>query len=165
MDTQVKLYLERSGNELRLAVIINNLSQSEVKSELGGEKEDTFYSSVITHAYYAMFYAAKAILLTKNIKTDIPDVHKKTLDAFKEAFVDSGILDVELLKIYNKMIIRADELLGLLQHEKKKRGQFVYKTISQANKEPAEESIQNARKFISHIKMIVEKIKEEIHSD
>ena len=156
MDTKIRQYLERAGNELRLSNIINNLSQSELKAKLGGEKDDTFYSSVIVHAYYAIFYSAKAILLTKNIKTDIPNVHKKTLESFKENFVDSGILDVELLKIYNKMVIRADELLGLFQQEKRKRGQFVYKTIPQANKEPAEESINNAKKFVSHIKIIIE---------
>jgi uncharacterized protein (UPF0332 family) len=157
MDIAIKQYLERAGNELRLASILKNLSGSKEKVNFGAEKEDTFYSSVISHSYYAIFYAAKAILLTKNIKTDLPEVHKKTLEEFKKNFVDSGILDVELLKIYNRMIIRADELLGLFQQEKKKRGEFVYKTLPQANIEPAQESIENAKKFVSHIKMVVEK--------
>ncbi len=158
MDIQIKQYLERSGNELRFAIITKNLSESDLKVELGGEKDDTYYSQVITNAYYAIFYSAKAILLTKNIKTYAPNIHKKTLDAFKENFVDSGILDVELLKIYNEMIVKADDLLGLFQQEKKKRGEFVYKTIPQANKEPAEESINNAKKFVSHIKMVIENL-------
>ena len=55
------------------------------------------------------------------------------------------------------MIVRADELLGLFQQEKRKRGQFTYKTIPQSNIEPAEESIKNAKKFVSHIKQIIEK--------
>ena len=55
------------------------------------------------------------------------------------------------------MIIRADELLALFQEEKRKRGQFVYKTLPQANKEPAEESIENAKKFLINIKKIIEK--------
>lgn len=157
MDTAVKEYLERASNELRLASILKNLSESEEKVKFGAEKEDTFYSSVISHSYYAIFYSAKAILLTKRIKTDLPSVHKKTLEEFKKHFVDSGVLDVELFKIYNEMIIKADELLGLFEQEKKKRGQFIYKTLPQANIEPAQESINNAKKFVSHIKMIVEK--------
>ncbi len=158
MDLEVKQYLERGTNELRLSIAIKKISESlEEKERLKLNKEDTFYSSVISHAYYSIFYSAKAILLTKNIKTDSPNVHKKTLDEFKKNFVDSGILDLELLKIYNKMIIRADELLSLFQKEKRKRGQFVYKTLPQANAEPAEESIENAKKFLINIKQVIEK--------
>ena len=158
MDILIKLYLERAGNEFRLANILRNLSKSDIKAELGAEKEDTFYSSVISHAYYAIFYSAKALLLTKKIKTDSPNVHKTTYEEFKKTFVDSGILDVELLKIYDKMIIRADELLGLFEMEKRKRGQFTYKTMPQANLEPAEESIRNAKKFVVNIKNIIENV-------
>ena len=117
----------------------------------------TFYSGVISHAYYSIFYAAKSILLTKNIKTYAPEIHKKTYEAFKEQFVDSGIIDIGLLNIYKKMIVRADELLQIFKDEKWKRGHFTYKTIPQANKEPAEESINNASKFIKNIKVIIEK--------
>ncbi|MBI4454003.1 HEPN domain-containing protein [Candidatus Woesearchaeota archaeon] len=157
MDLKVKQYLERASNELRLAMAIKIISESsEEKEKLGLKKEDTFYSSVISHSYYAIFYSAKAILLTKNITTDAPEVHKKTLEEFKINFVDSGILDLELLKIYSQMIIRADELLSLFQLEKRKRGLFVYKTLPQANIEPANESVNNAKKFVSHIKQVVE---------
>ena len=158
MDLEVKQYIDRAASELRLATAIKKISESvEEKERLALNKEDTFYSSVISHAYYAIFYSAKAILLTKNIKTDAPEVHKKTLEEFKKNFVDSGILDLELLKIYNKMIIRADELLFLFKEEKRKRGQFVYKTIPQANIEPADESIGNAKKFLVNIKKIIER--------
>lgn len=154
---EIKIYLERAENEFRLAKLLLNISQkqTEVKEELGAKKEDTFYSSVIAHAYYCIFYSAKALLLAKCIKTDSPDIHKKTLDGFKKYFVDTGILDVELLRIYSKMIIRADELFGLYKIEKKKRGKFVYQTIPQANLEPAEESIENARKFLTNIKAVI----------
>lgn len=157
MDIAVKQYLERAENELRLSVVLRNLSRSDLRAQLGALEEDTFYSAVISHAYYAIFYSAKAILLTKNIKTGAPEVHRRTLEQFKKHFVDSGVLDLELLRIYTKLIVRADELLGLFQQEKRKRGQFVYKTLPQANIEPANESIDNARTFVSHIKRILEK--------
>jgi len=158
MDSMVKIYLERSLNELSQAKLLFAISDNiEKKQEFQIEEETTFYSGAISHAYYSIFYAAKAILLTKNIKTSAPEVHKKTYEAFKEQFVDSGIIDIELLNIYNKMIVRADELLQIFKDEKWKRGHFTYKTIPQANKDPAEESINNASKFIKNIKVIIEK--------
>lgn len=33
------------------------------------------------------------------------EVHKKTIDAFKKEFIDSGLLDAKLLVIYKQMII------------------------------------------------------------
>ena len=158
MDSMVKIYLERSLNELSQAKLLFAISDNvEKKQEFQIEEKTTFYSGAISHAYYSIFYAAKAILLTKNIKTSAPEVHKKTYEAFKEQFVDSGIIDIELLNIYKKMIVRADELLQIFKDEKWKRGHFTYKTIPQANKEPAEESVNNASKFIKNIKVIIEK--------
>lgn len=69
--------------------------------------------------------------------------------------MDSGILDVELLNIYRKMIVRADELLQIFKDEKWKRGHFTYQTIPQANKEPAEQSISNVRKFLQSTTAVV----------
>lgn len=156
MDSGVRLFIERSENELRLAKAIFNLSQEEnFKIELGANPSDTFYSAAISHAYYAIFYAAKSLLLTKKINTKAPEIHKKTIDEFRKNFVDTGILDLELFKMYQKMIIRADELLGLYQTEKTKRGQFTYHTIAQANIPPAKESLGNAKKFVQNIKTIV----------
>ncbi len=155
MASEIKLYLERAENEFRLAKAIFNLSQKDdIKTMLEANPNDTFYSSVIAHCYYSIFYCAKAILLTKAIKTSTPDVHKKTFEKFKEIFVDSGKLDMELLQIYKKMIVRADELLHILAQEKWKRGHFTYHTIAQANIEPAKESLLHTKKFLTHIKEV-----------
>lgn len=155
----IKVYLDRADNEVILADAVKKLSdENEVKESFKIDKHHTFYSAVISHSYYAIFYSAKAILLTKNIKTEMPDVHRKTLDSFKEQFVDTGILDVKLLEIYKKMVVRADELLQIFKNEKRKRGDFTYKTLPQANKEPAEDSIRNAKVFLSNIKKVAEKI-------
>lgn len=158
MDSKVKLYLERAENEFRLAKAIFHLSQNEpVKVQLEANPGDTFYSAAISHSYYSIFYSAKAILLTKGIKTEMPDIHKKTYEAFKVEFIDSGILDVELLQIYQKMIIKADELLQIFKDEKWKRGHFTYHLIAQANLEPAKESLENAKRFLINIKKVLEK--------
>ncbi len=157
MDLMVKILLQRSRNELSAAKLLFEISNNKDKrEELNIEEEMTFYSAVISHSYYSIFYAAKAILLTKNIKTEAPEVHKKTYEAFKEQFVDSGVLDIELLNIYKKMIVRADELLQIFKDEKWKRGHFTYQTIPQANKDPANQSMQNATNFLRNIKSIIE---------
>lgn len=158
MDSRVKLYLGRAENERDLSKALLDLSQNnEIKASLDLTEDDTFYSAAISHAYYCIFYSAKAILLTKGIKTYSPEVHKKTLEEFKKNFVDSGVLDVELLKIYNKMIVRADELLGLFKLEKSKRGKFTYQKLPQANLEPAKESVDNTFKFFTNIYKIIER--------
>lgn len=158
MDSMVKVYIQRAENELRLAKAIFNLSKNlEVKRELGANDEDTFYSATISHAYYSIFYSAKAILLTEGLVTKAPEIHKKTFDLFKSTYVDTGKLDLELLKIYKEMIVRADELLGLFQKEKWKRGHFTYKTIVEANIPFAEESLENARKFAQNIFEVIRK--------
>ena len=159
MDSQIKLLLERADTELVLAQKIMLLTEDiQLRKELCIEPQKTFYSSVISHGYYAIFYAAKAILLTKSIKTTSPDVHKKTIDAFQKEFIDTGLLGVKLFEIYKKLVIRADSLLEIFKDEKWKRGNFTYNTIPQANKEPAEDSLKNAKLFISNIIKVIEMI-------
>src|SRR3989338_2428585 len=105
MDSMIKIYLSRALNELSQAKLLFTMSNSnEKKQEFQIEEEMTFYSGAISHAYYSIFYSAKALLLTKEIKTTAPEVHKKTYEAFKEYFVDSGIIDAELLEIYEDII-------------------------------------------------------------
>lgn len=160
MDSLINIFLERAETELLLAKKIKLITENEeIKTILEIPSKKTFYSSVIGHAYYSIFYSAKAILLTKNIETKSPEVHKKTLNLFEKEFIKTGILDFKLLEIYKKTIIKADTLLEIFKEEKWKRGNFTYKTIPQANKEPAEESINNANIFIINIMNLVEKMK------
>lgn len=152
MDSEAKIYLERSGNELRLARAIFIISEKDkLKLEVEANPNDTFYSGVISHAYYSIFYCAKSFLLNEGIKTKTPDEHKKTYLEFKK-FVDSGKIDKDLNKIYDSEIVKASDLLKLFSDEKWKRGHFSYKTLAQANRNPAKESIENAIKFLSYLK-------------
>lgn len=145
------MYFKRAKTELETAEILDKVSNNkDIKSTFDLSPDSTYYSGVISHAYYTIFYSAKAMLLTKKIETKAPEVHKKTLDAFKAQFIDSGILDAKLLVIYQQMTIRAETLLEIFKTEKKKRGDFTYNTIPQANLEPAEESIRNTKMFLKH---------------
>ncbi len=153
MDDEAELYLQRAENELIAAQILFEISNnpSTQKEQFKLEKEFTFYSSVISHSYYCIFYSAKAMLAEIGIKTEAPEVHKKTLEAFEKHLVETGKLDFELLKIYQKMVIRAEELLGIFSKEKGKRGRFTYQKLPQANKEPAKESFDNSSFFFKNI--------------
>ena len=146
------LYLERAENELELATIILRISDDAKlrKDVFNLGSNFTFYSAVISHSYYSIFYAAKAYLMSKGIKIESPEEHRKTYDEFK-SLVNEGILDVELLRIYEQVIIRADTLLEIFRIEKKKRGSFTYQKIAQANKDPAKNSLDNARIFFRNI--------------
>ena len=156
MDSEVKIYINRALNELSLAEVAFSISNSrKLKEILQIDEEKTYYSGVISHSYYCIFYTAKAILLTKGIKTEAPKIHKKTFDAFKNEFVETGILDVRLLEIYKEMVVRADALLEIFKDEKWKRGHFTYHTISEANREPAEQSIKRAKMFVTNIRNVL----------
>jgi len=151
MDFEYKIYLARAQNELNLSVMILKISDDKnMQIAVFGMKEDTYYSAAISHAYYSIFYAAKAYLLLKGIKTEAPEEHKKTFDEFSR-FVEKGVVDVELLKIYKNILIKADTLLHIFELEKGKRGRFTYRRMPQANQEPAQESIKNATFFYTQI--------------
>ncbi|MBI5798019.1 HEPN domain-containing protein [Candidatus Woesearchaeota archaeon] len=147
-----KLYIYRAENEIKLVEILFLISEDQnIQREIFKVNEpETYFSAVITHSYYSIFYSAKAYLIKKGVEVSAPEEHKKLFDAFKK-FVESGELDVELLKIYQEALIRAEYLLGIFKDEKKKRGEFTYRTLPQANKEPAKESMEHAKIFFKHI--------------
>ncbi len=159
MDGETELYLQRAENELVAAQMLFDVSGNPTiqKEQFKLEKEFTFYSSVISHSYYCIFYSAKAILTKNGVKTEAPEVHKRTLEAFESHLVKTGKLDFELLKIYQKMLVRAEELLGIFTEEKSKRGRFTYQKLPQANREPAKESLDNASFFFKNINKILRK--------
>ncbi|MFA5797619.1 MAG: HEPN domain-containing protein [Candidatus Woesearchaeota archaeon] len=160
MDFEYNIYLVRAQNELQLSIMVQKISDDKkMQVEIFGMKEDTYYSATISHAYYSIFYAAKAYLLLKGIKTQAPEEHKKTFDEFSK-FVDKGTVDIELLKIYRNMLMRADTLLHIFALEKGKRGKFTYRRIPQANQEPACESITNAQIFFNNIFGLCKKLSE-----
>ena len=154
-----KLFIHRAENEIKLAEMIFVISEEpNIQKETFKVKEpETYFSAVIAHSYYGIFYGAKAYLAKKGVEVSAPEEHKKVFMEFK-TFVESGELDVELLKIYQEALVRAEYLLGILKEEKKKRGEFTYRTMPQANKEPAKESIEHAKTFYKHIFGILHRV-------
>ena len=147
-----KLYIHRAENEIKLAEVIFTISEEPnmQKETFKINNPETYYSAVISHSYYAIFYGAKAYLAKKGVQVSAPEEHKKAFIEFKK-FVETGELDVELLKIYEEALVRAEYLLGIFKEERKKRGKFTYRTIPQAIKEPAKESLMRAKTFFKHM--------------
>jgi len=153
MDSQVEIFIKRADTELLAAKSLKKLSEeAKYKEELSIPKDTTFYSSVISHSYYAIFYAAKAHLLSRNILLKSKQgQHQQVYFKFR-ALVQNGEIEKELLRLYEENKLKAEVLLDILKSEKAKRTEFTYETIPQANKAPAEESLNNAVIFISHIR-------------
>jgi uncharacterized protein (UPF0332 family) len=78
--SEIRLYLDRACQDLRAAE--SNLQQS-------------FYAVAVTRAYYAMFYAANAVLSSKGIARS---KHSGVLSAFGEHFVKTGLIEPEYAK-------------------------------------------------------------------
>ena len=154
-DHSALLYIERAINELNLARAVFKISTvPKLKSELELKEDATFFSNVISSAYYCIFYSAKALLQSRNIATEPPEEHRKTLEEF-EKLAKNGEIDLRLFEIYESMIVKADELLGIFRKEKLKRGAFTYKKLPQANLDPAKESLENAELFLKSMNLII----------
>lgn len=156
MDINVKGYLDRAENELVLANANFLLSTNEeTKRRLGIDLNKTFFNNIISESYYAIFYSAKAFLLSLGIKTEAPEEHKKTYDEFKK-IVNSKRLNKQLAEIYEEESDKAETLLKIFFNEKRNRGRFTYNINANANKPFAEQSIKNAKFFCLTIKHLTE---------
>ena len=157
MDSEVELSIKRMENELIAARALFFLSElAEAKTLLKVPSRETFYSSAIGHAYYAIFYGAKAYLIKKGMKFSEQGQHQAVYYAFRK-FVRQGKIAAELLELYEEVKVKADMLLEILEKEEENRTKFTYKTLAQANKAPADESIKNAEIFLNEIKGLIGK--------
>jgi len=157
MDSTTNVYFNRAGNEIALAQAVVLLSENEkIKQEVFHmPKEITFYSAVISHSYYAIFYSAKAYLRTKGVVfTEKQGQHQRVYHEFGK-LVKKGVIDKELLEIYKEARIKAETLLEILRQEKDNRNEFTYEKLPQANKEPAKSSLRNAQQFYRHLLSLV----------
>ena len=81
---EIKSLIERAERYLKSAKILL-------------EEED--YESTVSRTYYAMFYSAQAMLLTKNLSFSS---HKGAISAFGEHFVKTDIFPKEMGREFNR---------------------------------------------------------------
>ena len=63
--------------------------------------DNDFYTSAVNRAYYAVFYAANALLITKKLSSS---KHSGVISLFRQHFVKTGLIDPEYSKIYGRML-------------------------------------------------------------
>lgn len=89
---QIPLLIEKAGRYLRSAEILI---------------QDGDYDSAVSRAYYAMFYAAEAALLKKEMTFSS---HKAVISAFGSHFIKTGIFEKQMGRDLN--IIFDERQLG-----------------------------------------------------
>ena len=62
---------------------------------------DGFFASAVNRAYYAIFYAANALLSTQGLARS---KHTGVVSAFREHFVKPGLIDAEYSDIYARVM-------------------------------------------------------------
>lgn len=92
------------------------------------------YESSVSRTYYAMFYSAQAMLLTKNLSFSS---HQGVISAFGEHFVKTGIFPREMGRELNRAF------------EKRQIGDYEHKFV--ISEEEAQEMLANGKEFVGKI--------------
>ena len=114
--TEAELYLERAHNALQQARDNLNLGH---------------YDVAISRAYYAMFYAASALLVSKGISQS---KHSGVHSAFGQYFVKPGLIEPQ----YSQMLVNAFNV----------RLDSDYDVQSLPNRALAEDILRDAQQFV-----------------
>jgi uncharacterized protein (UPF0332 family) len=96
--------------------------------------KDSDYESSVSRAYYAMFYAAEAALLTKGLSYSS---HKGVISGFGEHFIKTGVFPKEMARELNRAF------------EKRQLGDYEYTTA--VSKEDACRLLETANDFVNTI--------------
>jgi uncharacterized protein (UPF0332 family) len=83
---EVILYLERAREALEVAA--HNLDSG-------------FFAASVNRSYYAVFYAANAMLSTQGLARS---KHSGVIAAFRERFIKTGLIDVEYSHTYGRLM-------------------------------------------------------------
>jgi len=168
----VDFFMANAESSLRTASILQQISDEDTLKEtlkVGSDFES--YLWVIISSYYAMFYAATAILAKQGIKASGQIVHKVTADALihffwsnaklaklLEQYEETQTVGLELIgreELMKKMQKKADELIVSYESERKKRSKFQYNIGIQAKKGYAQTSLERARTFVFEINKLI----------
>lgn len=120
---EIALYIQNAHEMLEAArVLLNN----------------DFYTSVINRAYYAVFYAANALLVTKGLSQG---KHSGVISAFRQHFIKTGLVAPEYSKIYGRLMED--------RHESDyEPGSFVTRDEAQSNLADAERFVLEVQRWL-----------------
>ena len=121
---------ENTRNEVRL--YLENARESLAVARLNLDND--FYAASVNRAYYAIFYAANALLSTRQLARSR---HSGVLAAFRQHFVKSGEIPTELSEIYGQVM---DD-----------RHEADYELSDILSKEEAGEDLVGAKQFVDEV--------------
>ena len=168
----VDFFMANAESSLRTASILQEISdENALKEALKVGMDFESYLWVIVSSYYAMFYAATAILAKHGIRTTGQIVHKVTADALihffgsneklaklLEQYEEAQAVGLELVgqeELIKRMQKKVDELIIAYEGERKKRSKFQYDIGVQAKKGYAQTSLERAKDFVFEIRKLV----------
>jgi len=96
--------------------------------------KDGDYESSVSRTYYAMFFSAQALLLTKDLSFSS---HKGVISAFGEHFIRTGIFPREMGRELNRAF------------EKRQIGDYEHTFI--ISKQEAEELLEKGKEFVEKV--------------
>jgi uncharacterized protein (UPF0332 family) len=98
---------------------------------------DGGYNAIaVNRAYYAVFYAANALLATEGLARG---KHSGTISAFRQSFVKPGVIEPEYSDIYGGLM--DDRHVG------------DYDMETEIEPEQAESDVQSARRFVARVEV------------
>jgi len=100
---------------------------------------DEFYEDSVSKSYYTIFFAAKCLLLTKNLD---PKKHSGVISFFNRYFVKTGEVEKELAEI--------------LKFAQRERISADYDEFYSASTEEARSQLENAEKFLQRVKEVLQ---------
>lgn len=116
-----------------VALYIENAEESLSVAQLNLDND--FYAAAINRTYYAIFYAANAVLATRKLARS---KHCGVLAAFRQHFIKTKLLSPELSEIYGQVL------------EDRQEGD--YEIITATSQEDAVIDLSQARHFVEEVK-------------
>lgn len=171
----VGFYLKTAKMSLRVAEILFNLSkEDDSKEKLLIEKEFECYLWVTVSSYYSLFYVANGALASLGIKVGDKIAHKITSDCLIFYFIKTGklakhyfeeyevsmkevleIMGIDEQEFRKKLQQQALELIQTFDFERKKRGDFQYKTTTSIKENLAKTSLERAKTFLHELEQLI----------
>lgn len=99
------------------------------------------YIAAVNRAYYAIFYAANALLATKGLERS---KHSGVIAAFRQHFVKTGLVDAEFSRFYGAAM------------DERHAGDY---ELTQLDYESASQQVVNAAKFLDQIEQILHQMR------
>lgn len=104
--------------------------------------DDGDWISAINRAYYAIFYAANALLEREGLQRS---KHSGVLNLFHERFIKTGVIEAEYARLYGQAF--------------EARNEGDYELVSPPGREDARRAIANAERFLARIERFLSELK------